>query len=103
MAHLPETRVQQFSRVGVVYAGHFTMREQCLRKTHIHKAYIAVFVRFDVKASIEMVSELSTEAFLVAFDSFSGLPAAICADRGTNFIGAAKQLRQLIRIAPELQ
>lgn len=103
MADLPETRVQQcrpFSRVGVDYAGPILMREHRLRKSRTYKVYIAVFVCFSVKAvHLELVSDLSTEAFLAAFDRFSsrrGLPIAIYSDCGTNFVGAAKQLRQLI-------
>jgi len=103
MADLPAARVQQsrpFARVGVDYAGPLQMREVRLRKSRVYKVYIAVFICFSVKAvHLEVVTELSTEAFLAAFDRFvarRGLPSEIFSDCGTNFIGADKQLQLLI-------
>lgn len=103
MADLPAVRVQQsrpFARVGVDYAGPLQMRETRLRKSRAYKVYIAVFVCFTVKAMhLEVVTELSTEAFIAAFDRFvarRGLPSDIFSDCGTNFIGADKQLQLLI-------
>lgn len=103
MADLPAVRVQQsrpFARVGVDFAGPLQMRELRLRKSRSYKVYIAVFVCFSVKAvHLEVVTELSTEAFLAAFDRFvarRGLPSDIFSDCGTNFIGADKQLQLLI-------
>lgn len=46
-----------------------------------------------------MVTELSTDAFLAAFDRFvasRGLPADVYSNCGTNFVGADKKLRELI-------
>lgn len=109
MADLPAARVQQsrpFARVGVDYAGPLQMREVQLRKSRIYKVYIAVFVCFSVKAvHLEVVTELSTDAFLAAFDRFvarRGLPSEIFSDCGTNFVGADKQLQLLIN-SPEGQ
>jgi len=54
---------------------------------------------------LEVVSDLSTDAFLAAFDRFiarRGLPSDIYSDCGTNFMGANKQLRSLI-LSPEGQ
>jgi len=103
MADLPAARVQQvrpFARVGVDYAGPLQMRELKLRKSRSYKVYIAVFVCFSVKAvHLEVVSDLSTDAFLAAFDRFvgrRGLPSEVYSDCGTNFIGADKQLQALI-------
>ncbi|CAI6349887.1 unnamed protein product [Macrosiphum euphorbiae] len=103
MADLPESRVLQcrpFSCVGVDYAGPIPMRDNKLRKSRTYKAYIAVFVCMSVKAvHLELVSDLSTPAFLAAFDRFvarRGLPTTVYSDCGTNFVGADRQLRQLI-------
>lgn len=103
MADLPAARVQQsrpFTRVGVDYAGPLQLRELRLRKSRVVKIYIAVFVCFAIKAvHLEVVSDLSTEAFLAAFDRFvarRGLPTDIYSDCGTNFVGADKQLHALI-------
>jgi len=103
MADLPAARVQQgrpFARVGVDYAGPLQMRELRLRKSRSYKVYVAVFVCLAVKAvHLEPVTDLSTDAFLAAFDRFiarRGLPSDIFSDCGTNFIGADKQLQLLI-------
>ncbi|XP_016661601.2 uncharacterized protein LOC107884315 [Acyrthosiphon pisum] len=106
MADLPESRVLQcrpFSCVGVDYAGPIPMRDNKLRKSRTYKAYIAVFVCMSVKAvHLELVSDLSTPAFLAGFDRFvarRGLPTTVYSDCGTNFVGADRQLRQLINSA----
>jgi hypothetical protein len=107
MADLPAVRVQEgraFVSVGVDYAGPLQMRELQLRKSRTYKVYIAIFFCFSVKAvHLELVSDLSTEAFLAAFDRFvairRGIPTDVYSDCGTNFVGAAKQLRKLISSA----
>ncbi|XP_025193669.1 uncharacterized protein LOC112593492, partial [Melanaphis sacchari] len=103
MADLPGFRVQEahpFSTVGVDYAGPLQMKELSLRKARICKVYIAVFVCMTTKAvHLEIVTALSTDAFLLALDRFvarRGLPSSIHSDCGTNFVGAARQLRRLI-------
>lgn len=103
MADLPRARISEcrpFSRCGIDFAGPFRMKEQRLRKAREYKCYIAVFVCFVVKAvHIEVVSDLSTPAFLAALDRFvarRGLPVDIYSDCGTNFVGANAQLRRLL-------
>lgn len=103
MADLPAVRVQAcrpFSRVGIDYAGPLPMRECRLRKARQYKIYVAVFVCMAVKAThLEIVTDLTTDAFLAAFDRFTarrGLPDEIYSDCGTNFVGASKQLRLLV-------
>jgi len=103
MAALPGFRVREahpFSSVGIDYAGPLQMKELSLRKARIVKVYIAVFVCMITKAvHLEPVSALSTEAFLLTLDRFvarRGLPSSIYSDCGTNFVGAAMQLRQLV-------
>lgn len=103
MADLPSARVQQcrpFAQVGIDYAGPIQIRELHLRKYRSYKIYIAVFICFAVKAiHLEVVSELSTNAFLAAFDLFvarRGLPSKIYSDCGTNFVGADKQVHVLV-------
>lgn len=104
MADLPISRVQPrrpFEQIGVDYAGPLQLKELQLRKPCIYKVYIAVFVCFTTKADhLEVVTELSTDAFLAAFDRFvarRGLPADVYSDCGTNFVGADKRLRALIQ------
>jgi len=109
MADLPAVRVQHFrpfARFGVDYAGPLQMRELQLRKSRSYKVYIAMFVCYSIKAvHLKVVSKLSTEAFLAAFDRFvkrRGLPSEVYSDCGTNFVGADKQLQALIN-SPEGQ
>ncbi|XP_033251528.1 uncharacterized protein LOC117190588 [Drosophila miranda] len=63
------------------------------------KAYIAVFVCLLTKAvHIEVVSDLSTKAFLNALKRMGGrrtLPTDIFCDNATNFLGASNQLQEL--------
>jgi len=106
MADLPPSRVQAcrpFSKVGVDYAGPLPMQELRLRKSRQYKVYIAVFICMTVKCvHLEPVLDLSTDAFLAAFDRFvarRGLPTDVYSDCGTNFVGAARQLRLLVNHA----
>lgn len=103
MADLPAVRVQEcrsFSRVGIDYAGPLSMLECRLHKARQYKVYIAVFICMAVKAvHLELVMELSIDAFLAAFDRFvarRSLPQEIFSDCGTNFVRAAKQLQLLV-------
>ena len=88
-----------FSNVGVDYAGPVLIKLGAVRRPTVVKAYIAVFVSLSVKAvHLELVSDLSTEAFLAClrrFVSRRGKPNTIWSDHGTNFIGANRQLKEL--------
>ena len=63
------------------------------------KAYACIFVDFTVKAThIEAVSDLTTAAFIAALRRFvarRGKPSVIWSDHGTNFQGAASELKEL--------
>ena len=98
MGELPSTRVQtsrSFLTTGVDYAGPISLRLGPPRSKTITKGYIAIFVCFVTKAvHIEVVTSLSTEAFLAALRHFiarRGKPRTICSDNGTNFQGAANE------------
>lgn len=101
MADLPPSRVSSnraFLHVGIDFAGPFQMRESLRRKAAIGKAYLCVFVCMGTKAiHLEIVTALSTDAFLAAFNRFiarRGLPEQCYSDCGTNFQGAANKLRE---------
>jgi hypothetical protein len=70
MGDLPAIRVRGFNRlfniIGIDYAGPIQVRESKRRdKIHISKGYISIFVCTSTKAvHLEVVTELSTEAFL---------------------------------------
>ena len=88
-----------FERVGVDYAGPIYLKHGHVCKPVIVKAYICIFVSLTVKAvHIELVSDLTTEAFLASLRCFiarRGKPTLIWSDHGTNFIGAKNELKEL--------
>ena len=104
MGQLPAARVNPtppFSTTGIDYAGPFTLKREHTRKPVLVKSYLAIFVCFATKAvHLELVSDLTTDTFLVAlrrFVSRRGLPTDIHSDNGTNFIGAKNDLADLYR------
>ena len=60
-----------------------------------------MFVSLSVKAAhLELVSDLTSEAFIATFRRFiarRGKPALIWSDNGSNFVGAQKDLDELIK------
>ncbi|XP_060800865.1 uncharacterized protein LOC132901873 [Amyelois transitella] len=99
MGDLPEQRVtptRPFLHSGVDFAGPFTILMSKGRGNRTTKAYVAIFVCMSTKAiHIELVSDLSTEAFLGAFRRFvarRGKCSHIWSDQGRNFVGASKEL-----------
>lgn len=99
MGRLPPERIRQcrpFANVGIDYAGYFDIKTSTRRNSALQKCYIALFVCMATKAiHLELVSSLSTKAFLAAFKRFvsrRGIPQQIFSDRGTNFIGANREL-----------
>lgn len=109
MGDLPAGRVQPhfpFTHVGMDYGGPFIVKESRRRNAHTTKMYLALFVCMSVKAvHLELVTDLSTQAFLAALDRFvarRGIPSDIYSDCGTNYVGAARQIKELFH-AVELQ
>lgn len=99
MAPLPKYRVQQlkpFLISGVDYAGPITLRGLRGKRLTPISSYICLFVCLTTKAlHLELSSDLSTEAFLMALTRFSarrGPIKEIHSDCGTNFVGAARLL-----------
>ncbi|CAI6357195.1 unnamed protein product [Macrosiphum euphorbiae] len=104
MGILPEARVHSvraFSSVGTDYGGPYLIKECKRRNTKTTKVYIALFVCMATKAiHLEIVSDLTADAFLAALDRFvarRGVPAHVYSDCGTNYVGAARQLKQIFR------
>ena len=88
-----------FTTTGIDYAGPFTLKLGHTRKPVLVKAYLAIFVCFCTRAvHIEVVSDLTTEAFLAGLKRFisrRGLPRDIHTDNGSNFVGARNDLQDL--------
>lgn len=102
MGNLPSERIEPappFYNTGVDYAGPFLIKDRNGRGCKVSKAYISVFVCFATKAiHLELVSDLTTEAFLAAlrrFVSRRGKPCKMHSDNGTNFVGASAELKRL--------
>lgn len=99
MGDLPNPRVTPsppFTHTGVDYAGPIQIRTTKGRGNKSYKGYISVFVCLATKAiHLEVVSDMSTEAFLAAFRRFvarRGHCAHMYSDNGTTFVGASKVL-----------
>ncbi|XP_044573961.1 uncharacterized protein LOC123258149 [Drosophila ananassae] len=101
MGNLPSERVTQarpFFNSGVDYCGPIWIHHK-IRGKRPDKAYIAVFCCFATKAiHLELVSDLTTDAFLAALRRFLGRRGkcqTIHCDNATNFIGANNKLKEL--------
>ncbi|XP_055714202.1 uncharacterized protein LOC129808450 [Phlebotomus papatasi] len=102
MGQLPAHRVvfnRPFHATAVDYAGHLMYKTSHLRNAKTCKGYICLFVCMSVKAlHLELVTDMTTEAFLTAFRRFvsrRSAPRHMYSDCGTTFVGANKQLCQL--------
>lgn len=97
------TATPAFTHTGVDYCGPFIYRCSKGRGIKTTKGYIAVFVCFTTKAiHQELVSDLTTAAFLAALKRFTsrrGFPKEINSDNGTNFQGASKEMKQQFGVA----
>ncbi|XP_036150809.1 uncharacterized protein LOC118648578 [Monomorium pharaonis] len=102
MGNLPAPRVKPsrpFTTCGIDYAGPLTIRDGKRRNARHMKSYVCIFVCFATKAiHIELVSDLTSDAFLAAlrrFVSRRGKPSSIFSDNGTTFVGASRQLSEI--------
>ncbi|XP_066156028.1 uncharacterized protein [Euwallacea fornicatus] len=102
MGDLPPSRLtggSVFAFVGVDYMGPLNIRDKRGRGARLSKCYVSVFICFATKAlHLELVSDLSSESFLLAFRRFvarRGRPSHVYSDNGTNFVGANRELAEL--------
>ncbi|XP_077276907.1 uncharacterized protein LOC143905372 [Temnothorax americanus] len=97
------TILRAFAHTGVDYAGPILPRTSRGRGHKAYKGFIALFVCLCTKAvHLEAASDLTTDAFLAALRRFTArreLCAVIYSDRGTNFVGADKELRSFLQAA----
>ncbi len=103
MGQLPLERVTPdlvFDRVGVDYAGPFLLKLGATRRPTIVKAYACVYVSLSVRAvHLELVSDLTTAAFIASLRRFiaqRGKPTLLWSDHGTNFVGASREIQELL-------
>ena len=97
MADLPKTwylEVPPFTHYGVDMFGPYTIRERWCD----FKRYCALFTWFAIRAvHIEVTNGLDTNSFIQALRRFFarwGPVRSIRSDKGTNFVGAANELRK---------
>lgn len=114
MGSLPSDRINMddykvFSITGVDFAGPITVRHH-VRCRQEKKVYLSLFICFVTKAvHIELVTDLSTDAFLRSLRRFvddRGHVTKIYSDNATNFKGACNYLQEvkqmLSRNAPKI-
>ncbi|XP_033212219.1 uncharacterized protein LOC117169820 [Belonocnema kinseyi] len=99
MGDLPKSRLsleRPFLVCGIDYCGPFYIKERRHRNRNKIKTFAAIFVCFATKAvHIELVSDLSTEAFMAAlrrFFSRRGLSSDLYSDNATNIVGAKNEI-----------
>ncbi|XP_060831683.1 uncharacterized protein LOC132915932 [Bombus pascuorum] len=102
MGDLPAARITEsrpFTNIGIDYCGPFFVKERKDHNRRKIKVYVAIFICLAVKAvHIELVSDLTSEAFIAALRRFiarRGFCSSIHTDNGTNFVGANNELREL--------
>lgn len=102
MGDLPSIRVNDhsvFLNVGTDFGGPFMLKDRKTRGAKLSKAYMCLFICMSVKAvHLELVSELTTDAFLAAFKRFisrRGRPVNVYSDNGTNYTGANNELKRM--------
>lgn len=105
MASLPAVRTQParpFLNSGCDFAGPITIKMTNCKRPRICKAYICLFICLSSKAiHIELVSDLTSEAFIMAFQRFTsrrGKCANLYSDNGTNFHGAHRILTEMHKL-----
>ena len=103
LGQLPIERITPdlvFDKAGVDYAGPVHIKYGSVRKPTVIKSYICIFVSLSVKAvHLELVSDLTTDAFIACLRRFiarRGKPTLIWSDHGTNFVGAACEIKELV-------
>ena len=102
MANLPVSRLSiegpPFQNCAVDYFGPMSIKYGRRARA---KAYGAIFTCLTTRAvHIEMATDISTDKFLLAFQrliSLYGQPHCINSDNGRNFIGASREISELIQ------
>ena len=103
MGHLPSPRVtanKPFFKAGIDYAGPIKVRLSKTRGNVTQKGYIAIYVCMSTRTiHLEVVEDYFSQAYIAAFQRFvsrRGYCAHLTSDRGTNFVGADAELREML-------
>ncbi|XP_055623198.1 uncharacterized protein LOC129766644 [Toxorhynchites rutilus septentrionalis] len=115
MGEIPKVRLtpgRPFQTCGVDFGGPFTIKENFIRTQKTLKVYVALFICLRTRAvHIELVSSLSSPAFIAALRRFSsqrGQGSTIFCDNATNFVGSKNEIQRLTeqfknQIEPEVR
>lgn len=112
MGDLPASRVNfhyPFYECGVDYGGPIKIKIGGPRSKVTGNSFFSVFICMATKAiHIELVSDLTTAAFMAALDRFiarRAVPGHIHSDNARNFTGASAELKALYQMisSPEFQ
>ncbi|XP_045477885.1 uncharacterized protein LOC123683032 [Harmonia axyridis] len=108
MGALPKPRISEvkpFSNCGVDFAGPYSITIGRHRGVKTVKAYVCLFVCFATKAlHLELATDLSTETFLSALQRLiarRGRISHLYSDCGTNFVGANREIINLMKDSAE--
>lgn len=108
MGNLPAERLQPgfpFEKCGVDYAGPVLILNRKGRGARTVKSYICLFICFTTRAiHLELVSDLSTGAYLLALKRFisrRGKPSEIFSDNGRNFVGLISDFSKFLSSCSE--
>ncbi|XP_041981462.1 uncharacterized protein LOC121734894 [Aricia agestis] len=103
MGNLPRERLTPsypFDRSGADYSGPVFVLSRKGRGAKLIKSYICLFICFTTRAiHLELVSDLSTDAYLLALKRFisrRGKPCQIFSDNGRNFVGLCNDFAQFL-------
>ena len=99
MTNLPKHRVnlvKSFQHTGVDFTGHLWVKNE----GEVVKMYILLFTCLNVRAvHIELVSDMSTHQFVLAFSRFTnvyGIPSHLYSDNAKSFIAGAEILQKAL-------
>ena len=103
MANLPKSHIKPFSNTGVDYLA--PIQAKTSRKTRRNqgklKTYGVIFTCLNIRAIlIELSGDLSTDFFILSLRRFlarRGHVNIMQSDNGTNFIGAVKEINNVIK------
>jgi hypothetical protein len=103
MSDLPAERLNSYSPPFThVATDYFGPIETSAGRNRVVKRYGALFTCLVTRAvHLELAESLSAEDFLLVFRRFIGLygkPASVHSDNGTNFVGAERELNELILV-----
>ena len=95
------------TKSGIYFSRPLLIRKGHTRKPVYIKSYVCILVCFATKAvHLELVSDLTTEAFIACFRRFisrRGLPTDVFSDNGSNFVRASNELSELYSFLSQSQ